>query len=194
MVRRYVSTFEEFYNESKLQCLRAVAAHTGRLDLAEDLVAESFVRALGNWRKVEQHPSPSAWVVTTAINLQRDNWRKEDTMRRYASRLNSTVQGSRAPGTPADPLATELLEAMSRLPERQRDTLIYRIILDLDTATTAHLLNLEPGTVTTHLRRALAAMRAHLLPALPEPSQPGHTHSFSESLPETSRSNHATRY
>jgi DNA-directed RNA polymerase specialized sigma24 family protein len=67
-VRQYETEFAEFYLASHQRCLRAVVAGAGRPDLAEDLVAEAFTRALLSWRTVRAHPAPEAWVVRTALN------------------------------------------------------------------------------------------------------------------------------
>jgi RNA polymerase sigma-70 factor (ECF subfamily) len=65
---------------------------------------------------------------------------------------------------PADGLAfslvdTELAAVLQRLPARQRQVVALRIFLDLDTAQTAEVLGIAPGTVTAHLTRALTALR-----------------------------------
>jgi DNA-directed RNA polymerase specialized sigma24 family protein len=67
-VRQDETGFAEFYRASHQRCLRAVIAGSGRPDLAEDLVAEAFTRALVSWRTVRDHPAPEAWVVRTALN------------------------------------------------------------------------------------------------------------------------------
>ena len=48
---------------------------------------------------------------------------------------------------------------LQRLPARQRQVVALRIFLDLDTAQTAEVLGIAPGTVTAHLTRALTALR-----------------------------------
>ena len=58
-----------------------------------------------------------------------------------------------------------LIAALRRLPSRQREVLALRILLDLDTETTAKVLGIAPGTVMVHLSRALAALRRDVLPA-----------------------------
>jgi len=59
-VRQDETGFAEFYRASHQRCLRAVIAGAGRPDLAEDLVAEAFTRALVSWRTVRDHPAPEA--------------------------------------------------------------------------------------------------------------------------------------
>ena len=58
-----------------------------------------------------------------------------------------------------DPL---ILAALMRLPARQRQVVALRLFLDLDTAHTAEVLGIAPGTVQAHLGRAIAALREHL--------------------------------
>jgi RNA polymerase sigma-70 factor (ECF subfamily) len=53
----------------------------------------------------------------------------------------------------------DLLAALRRLPARQREVVALRVLLDLDTETTARVLGIAPGTVTAHLSRAVAALR-----------------------------------
>ena len=50
--------FAEFFAASWDPCLRAVAATTGNMTLAEDQTAEAFARAWAGWRKVSHHPAP----------------------------------------------------------------------------------------------------------------------------------------
>jgi DNA-directed RNA polymerase specialized sigma24 family protein len=53
-------------------------------------------------------------------------------------------------------------------PARQRQVVALRLVLDLDTGRTAEVLGVAPGTVQAHLGRAMAALRADLMP---EPQQ-----------------------
>jgi len=59
------------------------------------------------------------------------------------------------------------MAAVRNLPGRQREVVVLRHLLDLDTATTAAVLGISAGTVTAHLHRAHLALRAALAPALP---------------------------
>jgi RNA polymerase sigma-70 factor (ECF subfamily) len=54
------------------------------------------------------------------------------------------------------------MAALRRLPERQRQVIALRLFLDLDTAGTAEVLGIAPGTVTAHLARAVATLRGEL--------------------------------
>jgi DNA-directed RNA polymerase specialized sigma24 family protein len=71
--------------------------------------------------------------------------------------------GSHDIAIPADhdgAVPSELLAALGRLPLRQREVVTLRLLLDLDTETTAKVLAIAPGTVGSHLHRAVASLRA----------------------------------
>lgn len=147
------SKFIEFYTAHRDHCLRAVTASTGDPRLAEELVAEGFARAWASWRTVSRHPAPHAWVVRVALNVHVSRWRR---------RRREVALDGQDPATPEaqDPVVDPvLLAALRRLPRRQREVVALRILLDLDTATTAETLGITAGTVTTHLSRAMSALR-----------------------------------
>lgn len=149
--------FAEFYRTSRDGCLRAVLAIVADSHLAEDLVAESFARALLRWERVSRHPAPAAWVVRTALNLRVSWWRK----RRREVPLTARDDGPpvRAPDGGVD---ADVLRAVSQLPRRQREVLALRVFLDLDAAQTAEALGISANTVSVHLFRAVARLRERL--------------------------------
>ena len=150
--------FTEFYRSDRDRCLRAILAGVGDRQLAEDLVAEAFTRAWMSWQKVRRHPAPRAWIVRTALNLQVSWWRR----RRREVELDDAYEVAET--TVGDPgLDPALLAALRQLPQRQREVIVFRVFLDLDTAATAKALGMAQGTVTAHLSRAIATLRGHLV-------------------------------
>jgi RNA polymerase sigma-70 factor (sigma-E family) len=154
--------FAEFYASSKDDCLRAVLASTGDTQAAEDLVAEAFARAWAAWRSVSRHPAPRAWVVRTALNTRVSWWRRRQ---REVALGQADGPASASGGDGGDPIDTQLMAAVARLPLRQRQVVGLRLFLDLDTARTAEVLGIAPGTVTAHLTRAITALRGEFTPA-----------------------------
>lgn len=153
--------FQDFYEASRDACLRAVLASVGDRPLAEDLVAEAFTRAWMSWHRVGRHPAPSAWIVRTALNTRVSWWRR----RRREVALDGGHDVAGVAGVSAgDPgLDPALLTALRRLPQRQREVIVFRVFLDLDTRATAEVLGIAPGTVTAHLSRAVTTLRGHLV-------------------------------
>jgi len=149
------SGFEAFYRESRDGCFRAVIVAVADPVEAEDLLAEAYTRCLESWPEVRSHPAPAAWVVTVAMNLHRDRWRK-------TKRAIRSLFAPDSPDAPPLPIEPSLLAAIRVLPEQQRRVVACRIILELDTSQTAEALGIAPGTVTTHLHRALTVLRNEL--------------------------------
>ena len=155
--------FAEFYRESRDECLFAVLVSVGDRDTAQDLVAEAFARAWASWRTVSRHPAPAAWVVRTALNAGISRWRRrrrEVPVPDLALVADQPASGE-VSGSSVDP---RIMAALLRLPARQRQVVALRLFLDLDTAGTAQVLGIAPGTVQAHLGRALAALRDDLVP------------------------------
>jgi RNA polymerase sigma factor (sigma-70 family) len=146
--------FAEFYESARDDCLRIVLLNVGDRQLAEELVAEGFTRAWVAWRKVRGLQAPRAWVVRAALNVNISRWRRH---------RREVVLGSHDIAAPADQdpvMSGELVAALRRLPLRQREVITMRLLLDLDTETTAGLLGIAPGTVRAHLHQAVVALRS----------------------------------
>jgi RNA polymerase sigma-70 factor (sigma-E family) len=157
-VRHRQEQFVEFYQAQRAACLRAVVAGVGDRQLAEELVAEAFARAWTSWRTVARHPAPQAWVVRTALNLGVSTWRRR---RREVPLENHETAAPAEPGIEVD---AALMAALRQLPARQREVVALRVLLDLDTETTARTLGIAAGTVTAHLSRAVATLRIRFVP------------------------------
>lgn len=156
-VEREQRDFADFYQRCRDDCLRAVLAGVADRALAEDLVAEAFARAWASWSKVSRHPAPAAWVVRTAVNTRVSWWRRHK--REVALAGHDQAQ----PAEEISEVDATLLAALRRLPPRQREVIVLRIWLDLDTETVANVLGISARTVAVHLFRATATLRAQFV-------------------------------
>jgi RNA polymerase sigma-70 factor (ECF subfamily) len=145
--------FEQFFISTRDKIFRAVLVSLRDRGLAEDAVSEAFTRALANWPRVSGHSSPVAWVVKVALNYARSDRRRQ---LRSVPELPEIAVWDEAPTDP------ELVLLVLALPDRQRQVVALRILLDLSTQQTAELLSIAPGTVTAHLFRALARLETEL--------------------------------
>jgi RNA polymerase sigma factor (sigma-70 family) len=150
--------FTEFYRTERDRCLRAVLTVVCDRNLAEDLVSEAFTRAWMSWHTVRRHPAPRAWIVRTALNVRISWWRR----RRREVELGDAAE---IPDGTGGDLAVDprLLALLRRLTRRQREVVVFRVFLDLDTDATARALGMARGTVTAHLSRAVATLRGELI-------------------------------
>src|SRR5439155_662245 len=84
-----------------------------------------------------------AWVVRTALNAGASWWR------RRARELPLADHDVAAPGSARTGLDTVVLNALRRLPARQREVIVLRAFPDLDIEATARYLAGAPGTIRT---------------------------------------------
>jgi RNA polymerase sigma-70 factor (ECF subfamily) len=154
---RHQEEFASFYEASKDVCLRSVVAAGTDGAVAEEAVAEAFARAWASWSRVRKHPAPRAWVVRTALNYRVSRWRKT----RHEVELTTTSQPQQRAVDPQPSGRADLMLALEQLPQRQREVVVLRLFLDLDTQQTADTLGIASGTVTAHLHRAMTTLRAH---------------------------------
>lgn len=142
----------------------------GDQDMAEELVAEAFARAYASWRTVSRHPAPAAWVVRTALNANISRWRRH--RREVLVAEPSVVADQPAAQRAGSSIDPRIKAALLRLPARQRQVVALRLLLDLDTASTADVLGIRPNTVKAHMAQALAALRHDLQPELEQENRP----------------------
>ena len=154
--------FEAFFLQSKDPLFRSMLVLVADRSLAEDAVAEAYTRAYERWTVVRQHPWPVAWVARTALNWIRSTHRKQ---RRLEPLEGLDIETPTADEPPVDP---SLVQAVLKLPQRQREVVALRVLLDLDTEQTAGILGIAPGTVTAHLHRALSRLERDLVSQFPE--------------------------
>jgi RNA polymerase sigma-70 factor, ECF subfamily len=127
---------------------RTILAYTGgRSDLAEEAVGEAFSRAAATTERLRD---PVAWLYRVAFNVANDELRRE---RRDGIGVRDTVQ--------QPPDLSEVLEALKRLPPRERGVMALFYVLDLPVREVAARLGIAAATARVHLtrgRRHLAAL------------------------------------
>lgn len=117
------------------------------------------MRAWERTTKGETIDSLGAWVATVALNVSRSGVRRKIAERRARQRLDAppTTTPDRSHGD-----AVDIERAVGALPRRQREVVVLRYLLDLNTAETASTLRINEGTVKSELSRARAALAYRL--------------------------------
>ena len=129
---------------------------------AEEAVQDGFVkayRALGRFRDGAPF---RPWLLRIVANEARN--RRRSAGRRAGLALQAAAaSGDAAPSPEAAAVSgerrTELLEAIARLDERDRDVLVHRFLLELGEEETAAALGVRRGTVKSRTSRALERLR-----------------------------------
>src|SRR3954470_7597270 len=136
---------------------------------AEEVVQDSFVAMHSRWSRLHDPDKALAYLRQSVVNRSRSHLRHLAVVRRHAER-----QAPPEPSVGADHSAYDVaqratvLEALRRLPRRQREVLALRYYLDLSEAEIAETLGISRGAVKSHASRGAAALRAGLGAVLEE--------------------------
>ncbi|HEU4355500.1 MAG TPA: sigma-70 family RNA polymerase sigma factor [Actinomycetota bacterium] len=148
----------EFLVTAYPRLVAAVALVSGSRPAAEDAVQEALVRAWVRSERGERIESLPAWVAAVALNLARSGVRRRIAERRararlsHAERVDVALAGARV----------DIERALDSLPRRQREVVVLRYYLEMDTREVATILHIHEGTVKSTLFRARAALAATL--------------------------------
>jgi RNA polymerase sigma-70 factor (ECF subfamily) len=144
VVRLTSDDLRSFYGTHYASVLGAVTLMTGSRPAAEDVVHEALARA---WeRGGDNIERLDRWVLTVALNLARNRWRK---LRREIAGRNVDE-----PVAATDCQSVDLHRALRALPIRQREVVVLHYLLVLPVAEVAELLELSTGGVKNALFRA----------------------------------------
>jgi RNA polymerase sigma factor (sigma-70 family) len=140
--------------------------HVPSADIAEDLTAEVFLRALKSFRRFEPTAgSPRPWLFRIAQNALRDHQRQ---IKRRPVLPISAMQDlqCQAPSAEERLLWEEevagLLAGLAELPEKDREVIALSYGSDLSTSDMGAILGVSDTAVRTRLWRALTRLRAIL--------------------------------
>jgi RNA polymerase sigma-70 factor (sigma-E family) len=131
------------------------------VETAEEVVQDSFVAMHGRWRTLRDPDKGLAYLRQTVVNRSRSVLRHRGVQARHTP----PVVPDR-PGADDDALAAErreqVLDALRRLPDRQREVIALRYYLDLSEADIAATLGISRGAVKSHASRGAANLRTLL--------------------------------
>jgi len=136
---------------------------------AEEIVQDSFVAVHDRWGRLREPEKALAYLRQSVVNRSRSHLRHLAVVRRHAQR-----EGAQPAASGADQAAYDearrgaVLDALRRLPTRQREVLALRYYLDLSEAEIAEALGISRGAVKSHASRGAAALRADLGTTLEE--------------------------
>lgn len=156
--------FERLYDEHAARLLSFLSYRTGDRALAEDLLADTFERALRARGRFDRRKGrEKTWLYSIAVNLLRDHLRRQGAEER-------AVEGAAArdPG-PAERSELDRLEdrdrvnrALGALSEEEREAIALRFGADLTVPEIARVTHERLTTVEGRVYRSLRKLRDEL--------------------------------
>jgi len=167
------AALEELYDEHYVRLVRLAVLLLGDVGRAEEVVQDSFVAIYKRMLRMGSADFASntpAYLRQTVVNRSRSVLRHLKVVSRHPSEAAAPDE----PGADHDLLSgvrrREVIDAMARLPRRQREVLALRYYLDLSEREIAETLRISPGAVKSHASRGSTALRATLSRLLEEKS------------------------
>jgi RNA polymerase sigma-70 factor (ECF subfamily) len=117
----------------------------------DDLVQDVFLSAYTRIRDLREPAAFGGWIAIIARNRATDHLRQ----RRDLVALTDDLPG----GTPVDADTLAVLDAIRKLPEAYRDTLLMRLVEGMSGAEIAERSGLTPASVRVNLHRGMTRLR-----------------------------------
>jgi RNA polymerase sigma-70 factor (ECF subfamily) len=160
--------FDSWYRAEWPNLVAAVALVAGDRDVAQDITAEAFARALERWEVVSMMVSPEGWTYVVAVNALRRRGRRNAFERQALAGLAASASASAETEEPS-----ELWKLVGALPERERIAVGLRYGAGLTEAEIAAALGVAVGTVSATLNHARQKLRTALTAAAAEETRRG---------------------
>jgi RNA polymerase sigma-70 factor (sigma-E family) len=126
--------------------------------LAQDFTQTALAKLFVNWHRIQRRESPDAYARKVLLRVFLDHQRRSSSTREVVvDRVSETAAPAGQPE-----LRVTLLDALRRIPPRDRAILVLRYWEDQSIEAVAELLGVSEATVKAQSARGLARLRALL--------------------------------
>lgn len=143
--------FEQFFTDAWPWAFRLACLLTQSTSAGEDIAQDVMARMYRTWGSADR---PEAYLRTAIVNSCH-NWRRRTRVQTVKLPLLVTPQS-------VELGASELADAIARLPFRQRAVIVLRYHADMTEAEIGEALGCRPGTVKSLAARALDRLAKEL--------------------------------
>lgn len=150
---------EQLYREHRLHMVRLAYLLVGDRESAEDIAQDAFAALHRQWRRLRSTDAAIGYLRTATVNGSRSLLRRRRTVRRFPQPDESALSVESAEATSLlSAEHAEVLAAMRRLPDRQREVLLLRYWSELGEAEIARTLGISIGAVKSNASRGRATL------------------------------------
>jgi RNA polymerase sigma-70 factor (sigma-E family) len=154
------SKLADLYERSGPGSIRLAYLLTGDPAVAEDIAQDAFVRVVGHLGHLRDASSFDAYLRRTVVNLAKNHFRRRAVERGFLARA---IQPEPTPGPERHSVDRHtVVDALGRLPQRQRAAIVLRYYEDLPADEIALVLRCRPATVRSLVARGVQTLRSEL--------------------------------
>ena len=154
--------FEALVRRHNQRLFRAARAIVKTDDEAEDVVQQTWLEIYRHLPQFRGDAAFTTWATRIAVNAALAVARKRPIIAEVPEMADETTDAGPDDTVDREQLGRVLEECLQRLPQGNREVMVMRDVLELDTAETAALLGLTEEAVRVRLHRARAAVAADL--------------------------------
>lgn len=156
------------FDEHHAVLLRALHAHTGSRELAEDVAQDAFELAMKRRNELVDSPALRGWLFQVAFHRLQHRWRGDSRLR-HAKERSMHADPPRPPSLPDGMLerrqrAEQFRALLLTLPEALREVAVLSGVAGLEGPEIAVVLGVPINTVWTRQHRAKALLKAQWCP------------------------------
>ena len=161
-----VDDYTDLYRQYLPRILNYVRLRVDDEAVARDLTAAVFERAVSRQHTLRRREAFGAWLFAIARTTVAAHYRRR---RQDVSLDRVAEQAAETPSPPEALMAREelalLLQALSRLPDREQEIIRLKFVAGLGNQEIGKVLRLRSGHVAVLQYRALRKLRSYLAPA-----------------------------
>ena len=128
---------------------------------AEEVVQDAFVAMHGGWHRLEDTEKALAYLRQAVVNKSRSVLRHRQVVEKNLQNPPPDMPSAEH-GAFVALERDEVVTALRKLPERQREAIVLRYYLDLSEAEIATAMGISRGAVKSHTARGMSALRSSL--------------------------------
>jgi RNA polymerase sigma-70 factor (sigma-E family) len=151
----------ELYGTQYRALVRLAALLVRDVATAEEVVQDSFIAMHASWRRLRDTDKALSYLRQAVVNKSRSVLRHRVVMDRNAPKPAPDVPSAEQ-GALTLLERSAVVEALRKLPVRQREALVLRYYADLSEAQIASTMGISRGAVKSHTARGMSALRTVL--------------------------------
>jgi RNA polymerase sigma-70 factor (sigma-E family) len=154
-------TVTELYSLHYRALVRLAALLVRDVPTAEEVVQDSFMAMHGGWQRLRDAENALAYLRQAVVNRSRSVLRHRTVVDKNLQKAPPDMPSAEH-GALAQLERSAVVDALRKLPERQREAIVLRYYADFSEAEIAAAMKISRGAVKSHTARGMAALRAVL--------------------------------
>ena len=151
----------ELYSMHYRALVRLAALLVRDTPTAEEVVQDAFVAMHGGWQRLRDADNALAYLRQAVVNRSRSVLRHRTVVEKNLQKAPPDMPSAEH-GALVQLERSAVVDALRKLPDRQREAIVLRYYADFSEAEIASAMKISRGAVKSHTARGMAALRSEL--------------------------------